>query len=553
VRFALVALVLCSLVPQRAEAWADATVRSASARVSVDERAHAHVTIDATLRIDGGWLEAFELDGLDPGLVLDPLDPVTMAAAPSADPLESDAPGEPLAPAVSLRDDGVVVLAFTRRRAPRRGDYVVHLAYDADLSARAHAEPDGAHVDWTFPAWRHGLDSVRVELIVPIGVHPVLGSDDEIEAVRLDDGVRTTWTLTRAHLARTREWPIDLAFPEGVLAFQIALPTVEPSSAAVAPAEAPRPPWQGALLLAVASLFVALRIVRGPVVERRERIVRRAWVPGGSALRALMAVALGAALMGVALVGEDARWIAGLALALVMLGLSRGRPTYAAPKMGSFRNATLTIRRSARRARLAHHLGLDAWLDASTPAGALVVTSFGALVLCAPRPVLGTALVALAIVVTLALDDVRLARPELALVSLSRLLGLARRTRLSLDRPPIALMPVVHLDVSGHAQEARLRVLASLPDGTLRADVVVARTGPFGARYALLVVVARGCPLDEALALDPRFETVAVGNARIARVTPIDRSGIDGAIARVIGAAPLASAAEPAPATTIAA
>ena len=53
-RLLILTFVLC--LPATAHAWVDAQVRSARARVSIDDAARAHVVLDATLRIDGGWL-----------------------------------------------------------------------------------------------------------------------------------------------------------------------------------------------------------------------------------------------------------------------------------------------------------------------------------------------------------------------------------------------------------------------------------------------------------------------------------------------------------------
>ncbi len=202
--FALGLLLLVAL-PDRAHAWVDATVRSASAQVSIDEHAHAHVAIDATLRIDGGWLEALEIDGLDPGLTLDPADPVTMTTQPTPDERAAGEAPEPLEPTVTLRDDGVLVLSFPRRRSsPRRGEYLVHLAYDASVADRAALADDGAHVHWTFPAWRHGLDSVVVALTLPPGAEPVLAEEDEIasESALVDGALRLDAHLEPTSRAR---------------------------------------------------------------------------------------------------------------------------------------------------------------------------------------------------------------------------------------------------------------------------------------------------------------------------------------------------------------
>ena len=505
--------------------------------MSIDDAAHAHVVLDATLRIDGGWLEALELDGLDRGLVLDPLDPVTMSPAPIVDAFgEATSTPDALVPTVTLREDGVLVLAFTRRHAPRRGDYVVHLAYDADLASHAARASDGGHVVWTFPAWRHGLDSVRVELRLPAGARPVQVADEEIEVERGVDADGSFWTLTRAHLARTREWPIDVAMSETALAN---VPPVEAevrAPIAVVPT-LPRPPWQGGVALAIASMFVALRASRTRARERDDGVRERALVPLPPLVRALLALVIGALLMGIAIVGVEARVLMLLATALVAVGVSRGPAEVIAPSIGSFRRATISVRRAARRTRLRRAFATDAWLDATTlPGGALLVAAATALGRV-PSAALGPSLVALAVVFAVALDAPRASRSVPPLVALCRLLDFAARVRVSLEGPAIALAPVVHLDVKGVAQEARLRVLCALPDGALRADVVIARTGLFGSRHALLVVVARGSLADRACASESALSVVVVGRERAAYLTPVDPSRLGVAIERIARAA----------------
>lgn len=540
-------LLVVLALPSTALAWVDATVRSASARVSIDEHAHAHVAIDATLRIDGGWLEALEIDGLDPGLTLDPSDPVTMRTQPTPDELAAGEVSEPLEPAVTLREDGVLVLSFPRRRtSPRRGEYLVHLAYDASVADRAIGEDDGAHVHWTFPAWRHGLDSVVVELTLPPGAEPLLAEEDEIASAHATVDGREVWTLTRAHLARTREWPIEIRVPEGVLDAGLAVRAPEPAPRALASLghDAPRAPWQGGIALAVASVVVALRALRRRARERDERIEEHPLVPLPDPARALIALALGAALLGVALVGRGALEVAALALPLGALGLSRRAPTSVAPKLGSFRHATPSIRVAARRARWRRALGIDAWLDASTLPGIALVALGIAAATRAPAAAWGEIAVALALGLAVMLDAPRARSAEPPLLALTRLITFASRARVVLDeRTPIALMPVVHLDVRGVPQDARLRVVATPPDGVLRADVVVRERTLAGPRFGLLVVTARGSAADAALEREASFERIATGTERNARLAPVDAAQLGDVLARLQRAAePVAEA-----------
>jgi hypothetical protein len=142
----------------------------------------------------------------------------------------------------------------------------------------------------------------------------------------------------------------------------------------------------------------------------------------------------------------------------------------------------------------------------------------------------------MAVVVAVALDAPRASRPLPPLVGLAHLLDVASRSRVSLEGPAVALMPVAHLDVTGVVQEARVRLITTLPEGVLRADVVVARRHLFGTRYALLVVAARGSAADRALVLVGAPE-LALGAERRACLLALDPRDLGASIARLVDAA----------------
>src|SRR5690606_36040581 len=85
--------------------------------------------------------------------------------------------------------------------------------------------------------------------------------------------------------------------------------------------------------------------------------------------------------------------------------------------------------------------------------------------------------------------------------------------------------PVLHTDVRGEVQDARLRVmLPSTPKGLLRVDVVLASRkdrGGWSSEPVLLVVAREGSPADRAL--EQRFAGARVGSAprRVARQVAI--------------------------------
>jgi hypothetical protein len=97
VRPALCALLALGVLgwPASAHAWTTATVRTARARVTLSEDARrVHVELMAEVRVDGGWLEGFDFDGLDEGLELDPNAPPVFErwAVPEEAVTEEEAP-----------------------------------------------------------------------------------------------------------------------------------------------------------------------------------------------------------------------------------------------------------------------------------------------------------------------------------------------------------------------------------------------------------------------------------------------------------------------------
>ncbi|MCZ7682239.1 MAG: hypothetical protein M5U28_26990 [Sandaracinaceae bacterium] len=148
----VVVAALCAAAPARA--WTDAAVRSVQARVELRPDASARVTLTATVRVHGGWLEGLELAGLDPDLVLDE----------TAPPFALDAEGQRYEPRAEVLAGGRVLLAFGRRGAPRRGTVTVTIAYATSLAHRATEplEDEGlVRVRWTLPAGAPGSTACR--------------------------------------------------------------------------------------------------------------------------------------------------------------------------------------------------------------------------------------------------------------------------------------------------------------------------------------------------------------------------------------------------------
>jgi len=489
VRRAILTFALLSLWSAPAYAWTDAAVRSATARVTLsDDASTVHVELMAQLRIDGGWLEAFELDGLDEGLVLDPSVPPTFELwerprwAPAVDasdePVEDEAPGmipEPvfvssLEPRVSVHGSRIA-MAFRRRAAPRAGLYRARVTYDAPAADYVVRSAQHAELRWTLPAWRNGLDDVQVTLVLPPGSTAIALSEDEdasIDVSEAESAEGEIFTFTRVHLPRTQSWTIRAELP---VSFRL---PARPDAAAPIAADITAAPRQSSLLSAIAVLLLSLLVVAKSTQRARDAAQLHAFtgalLPMAHALRMALVLAV---LLGswASLLWMPDRFALGpVAIALLGLhGASGLRPS--ARRLGSFRSAW---GRASERAHDAHRAWLARrWLDATTPPGiavavAVLVALFVAhhLELVSPETafVLGTAFV-----ITL-MGGHGLRGPH---ATLGALLARARDLTVHLERG-IALAPLLHVDIQGRVQTGRLRVvLPSPPDGLTRSDLVL--------------------------------------------------------------------------------
>ncbi len=524
------------LGPSGAHAWTSTTVRSVTAHVTIPADATAEVQVVAELHVDGGWLESFELDGLDPDLEL-------VAERP---PRFEDALGEDLGAAVENPGEGRVVFTFPRRSAPRVGDYLATVTYRTHLDA---APRDGRiRLRWTLPGWRTGLDDVSITVDGPEGLEVVedeAGAETSftVEPVALEGGARRV--LRRAHLPRMREWVVTLEVPATAMNAGLVTP---PSVAApaVRTSAAPPPIVPGAGVVALGAL-VMLAVAK---MTAASQAARRARTPDGSVLRldvrirAAMAVAFG-------VLGALAWWAGhhdgalGLAFAVTLCALCGRAPAPAPARLGSFQPTDRDEHRRAGRALAAERFGPAAWIDASTVPGA----TFAGLVLAAPvlawsrglLPLpLPEALVLAALAGGLMFTGTRRSRPVAPPESLAHLLAFAAGERVDLERHrPFALRPVMHADVRGELQDARLRVtLSTSPRGLLRLDVVrTARPDRLGWTHGLglLVVTREGSPAERVLEEHLPGAGIGGGARRVARLVPIER-GLARALVPVLDA-----------------
>lgn len=496
-----------ALSPAAAHAWTSSSVRTVSAHLVIAPDAGAEVTLVAELRVDGGWLASFEMDGLDPALELAAERPATF----------EDALGARFTPTVEHRGDGRIVWSFRRRDAPRRGDYVASVTYRTHLATEL--DGDAVRVLWTLPAWRYGLDDVAITIDAPPGADAAIGDGDEasVSVTRVADVAGERVVLRRVHLPRTREWPIAIVVPAGRM--DAALRTPRVVAPPPAPPRAAAAPERPEISIALTTALALLALLAIAVTARADRIARVAPAPAIP----LPAWARSIAIVGLAITAcaiEDASAPCGVAIAALAIARRAGAPR--APRLGAFRSAASSDLRAARRARV---LTAISPLHGGAIAGVIVALAIGCAAPALPIAIERAALLA-CLAAAIVLSSARRVRPASPLEDLAALEPLARRTRAELDDDRRwAMRLVVHADVRGEIQDARLRIaLASTPKGLLRLDVVRAARAErarWTSEPALLVVTREGSPADRAL--EERFPGTTIDRAprRVARQLPL--------------------------------
>jgi hypothetical protein len=356
----LAALALWLLSASTAAAWTRTTVESVRAHLDVDGRGAALVLLEVDLRVRGGWLSHFELAELGEGVVLDADKPPWLVGED----------GRKYVPDARVRSDGRVEISFPRRsRAPWRGRYTLGVLYHVPLQA----DPEAGTVRWTLPAWHVDLQNVVVKIEGAAGLELIDAGAENVDVHERTTGRRGQLKLTRAQLPRTLGWELEVAVPgSGPGSAQGQTPDATRSGA----------PFSGAHLLACVVLAVLAWLKRG--LARLEARARGAV--------ALPLLPLGRPELAAALIlgtGIAAGWLhashpqpaLGLLILTAAMGLTRGARR-AAMRPGTTRRAVaaLDVQR-ARRQRLHTLLGPRAWLDATTPPGALLLLTSGGLVL----------------------------------------------------------------------------------------------------------------------------------------------------------------------------
>lgn len=497
--------IVAGAAPVPVRAWAEARARSAQAEVRWGpEGRTVHVALEVDLHVARGWVEGFDLSGLEPELILDPDAPPTV--------VDRDQPGRRWRPEARVRDGGDVSLRFRRRGAPGRGDYRVHLAYRAPAPAARRLRDGRVELRWSLPPWAAGLDQPRVSLAAPWRLRAPPVPEGERLARRAEverrDGL---WRVTheRVHLPRETRWTVTAAAgPEGLPAAW-RRGAAEPSPAETRAPRAPpgearpaalAPPgavgWGAAVAwLLLAAAWTAVAAPR--IAARRGAPTPRCVVPGPGTLRWL--ASLGAAAGAVAFGPTQPALGGALVAALGALHARRaGAPT--PPSPGVFAPVPDARRRLDR-----------AWLwagpfDPSAPLGGLTLAAAVAgTVAASPAPETWSAwhlaLGALTLQAWLLLPPG--VWPEPARRRLRRLRAAAAPLAAALDAPP---RPEVLGDPDGAGVVRLALEAAPRPPGVARVDLALD-----GARL-VAIVRARHVPPEAPWAA--RLDALSARRAR---------------------------------------
>ncbi len=528
-RFAILLFALFASAP--AHAWTDAAVRSVHARVELERDASAYVTLTATVRVHGGWLEGVELAGLDPDLVLDE----------TAPPYALDEEGQRYEPRAEVLSGGRVQLAFGRRGAPRRGTVTVTIAYRTSLAHRATEPVDGedrVRVRWTLPGWRSGLDGVQIEVLAPRGTRmgprdeSDTGASLETEVDDVPEGTLLRWR--RAHLPRTLAWVVAADVPSDALDPSLRAAASAPVPVAPVSTATPRVPldlssfWLG--LAALVALLACAKMIVVARQARRSRARARPLLLASSYVRAPIALALCACAPPCA--GEPLLAL-GLLAAAAMSAAYRTAVHEEASALGAWRAADAAWIRAASRARWARWIGPSSLLDATTPLGAAHLALWMIAPWLSPLP-FEIAVCVCVLPLPILATGTRLAFPTGPTDALARLLGHARRMRALPEG--VGLRPVLHVSARGEVQDARLRtILDRRPRGLLRLDLVIVEAqhaGGYERDVRLLILTREGSAAERAAAerLSDLRASTSPGGRRVARVAQL------GELARIVAA-----------------
>ncbi|HEX7481396.1 MAG TPA: hypothetical protein VF331_26570 [Polyangiales bacterium] len=476
----------------QAHAWTQTRVTGVGARLDATHPNALRVALEVHVQVSGGWLSRLEILTLDPDLVLASDAPAVVRATD----------GTLYTPSSSVESEGTVVLGFDNRHAaPWHGDYVATLTYETTRPFRdaAAAEHGQRRVRWQLPGWEVGLSDVHVVVLAPDGSAAAGSGSAQVYgdqvSTRQHDG-RSEISFARVSLPRTEAWEIAFDVPSAALA------APEQATLRVPAAPVPHDSASGVRLWDVLGglCLAALALTKRRLVQRsgRESKLRAqplVPLPNEAVRSALVAAActLGGALWQLGPVGSALLVALGVACAL-----DRRLVRTATPAQAIRRLATSNDLAAAARAVRREHLTREAWLDATTLPGLLVLVTVHAATLIVPAGAARDSWLATAWLLTpLLLTATRRHRPLPATRALLQLA--AARRSLTVDHQLVLIT-----SADGRWLDARLWVApAQTLHGAARLELVIADSTLYGrprATLAWLATCETGSTADHVLA-----------------------------------------------------
>jgi hypothetical protein len=321
------ALALC-LSTSAAWGWVEGTVQSDVITVNVERSGEATVGHEILMRVKGGPLLGFDLEGVDSDAQPMPDATVTSAVAGPA--------GNQLPLLLHKREDGGLRVEIDSPKGIRRGTYLFKLGYRTNLVTRNLVKPLGSMVElrWIGPRFSDGLDSARVIFRLPPATTPPRLPEEEAD---LGAGAEAAGTflsnlrrahdkdeleVVRPHVAKGE--PVEWRLLASASSFEAFAPEQHSPRADAAVSQPARAPVHRVL----AGLSIAaIAVIYSALVGLKWRAVSKACELAGARPRALIplspvkrAVVAGTALASAAAVGAltDIPTLAGLLLVVAM-------------------------------------------------------------------------------------------------------------------------------------------------------------------------------------------------------------------------------------------
>jgi hypothetical protein len=350
--------------PLTAQAWTRSVVNSAGAELELLDSGELRVVLKIGLEVQGGWLSRFDVAGLEPDLQLDP-----SAGAW----LVSRSDGRAYTPEITTPAPGQLTVAFSHRRdAPWRGDYELGIVYTArsPITQADRSLPQRLGIAWQMPAWDRGLEDVRVRIRAQ-GALEARSEPELAHVVRvrtLHDAGRELLELQRLQLPRATPWTLRFAVPAAGLALADQAPRTQ-SAVGAWQSE----PWPLVLALVLAVLGLAKHTALGRAARQRNAVAvplipMSAWLRGAAIVGLCGAGGvLAARNLDLGLCAWAGALLLALSRAVRPLSARRGPATRPAPRAARLGAARLQ--------RLEELFVGRAWLDLTTPVGALLAIS----------------------------------------------------------------------------------------------------------------------------------------------------------------------------------